>query len=28
VALLHTDLDSLIGHVITGMREVAPGIGL
>jgi predicted hydrolase (HD superfamily) len=28
VALLNTDLDSLIGHVIAGMREVASEIGL
>jgi predicted hydrolase (HD superfamily) len=26
--LLNTDLDSLIGHVIAGMREVASGVGL
>jgi putative nucleotidyltransferase with HDIG domain len=27
-ALLSTDMDSLIGHVITGMREVASEVGL
>jgi len=27
-ALLNTDLDSLIGQVIAGMREVAAGVGL